>query len=245
MSENDDKHLDLIKKRGKLSFIERSPERLKKYQTKITKLANSLRRDILQDDVSELFSKSELQSIEQTVAALSRFKNTVAHAKEHAGREQERWRAARDNALKASREAVLAQFPYRDEDYTGKLHFGLAVSLVCGVYQFRESIEDLEHRITEDATAAIKSFPTWVENFYDDRVNLAARMAVGPLSDSLEPGRLSHLLSALNDAMSKVDIRARKTLDAATWYLARTTGSWDTSSENVVVLDPKKKPHRD
>jgi hypothetical protein len=221
MSKKDDKHLELIKKRG---YFDRSPESLKKYQTKITKLANALRKDILDDNVRELFSKTDLQAIEQAVVALTGFKDTVAHAREHSERERKRKDAVYEATTKDALRALDTQYPNASSTPITKLRFVFSVEYITGADQFAYFCNDIKLRLSNNTPSSISAFPEWIDNKFNSVRVEYARLLIAPFGEQVDPKRVTYYFEKLDAALSDIDEKAGRLLNDSAWYLAKAAG---------------------
>lgn len=220
MSKKDDKHLELIKKRG---FLDRSPESLKNFQVKITKLANSLRKDILQNDVSDFFTKSDLQAIEQAAIVLTQFKETVAHAKEHQKREQERKARINDALCDEAKTLIQSRYPHSASTKLNKLRFSLSVAYIEGTDEFGYFIDDLKQRLERHTPEYLAAFPTWIDNQYINWLRHCISNLVGYNDEQLDPKRLEKTFDRLDKALKVIDEKGGNVFHDAAWYLSKTT----------------------
>ena len=220
MSKKDDKHLELIKKRG---FLDRSPESLKNYQVKITKLANSLRKDILQSNVADFFTKSDLQAIEQAANVLSQFKNTIAHAKEHQKREQERKARLHDSLCAEAVSLIDARYQHVERTHINKLRFSLAIAYLDGADEFGYLIDNLKQRLERNTPEYLAAFPTWIENQYLSMKRSFISLLVGYNDEKLDPKRVTYAFDKLDKALKMIDEKGGNAFHDAAWYLSKTT----------------------
>jgi hypothetical protein len=160
---NEDKHLRLINECQGIAF---SSDSLKRYQTKLTKLANSLKKDILEGPVNGLFNKEDIHSIEKAMFALSKFSKTVSHAKESKFREEKRKDEIRKIDLEHAKTVFRKKYPYDESNILNKLRLCIAVEFADNIHQNSMLIERLESRITHTSPSWIDSFPEWVDNSY-------------------------------------------------------------------------------
>lgn len=234
MSKKDDKHLRLIEE---CRWLAQSSDSLKLYQTKITKLANSLNKDILQERVRDLFTIEEIQSIEQAAIALSRFKNTVAHAKEYQAREEKRLEAAFQDQFRLAQILIEQKYTFNENDYLGKLRFALAAQHADGfATDLDYELLSLERRLSMLESSALQSFPQWADNSYKEGVRLCVNMILNYGDESLDENRIELVFSRIDKSLSMVDIKAKKQLDAAAWYLAKLAGGLTEAEKKALGI---------
>lgn len=219
MSKKDDKHLKLIEE---CKWLTRSADSLKIYQTKITKLANSLQRDILQENVRDLFTQEELESIGNAFIALSNFKNTVTHAKEYRAREERRHKALQDKLNKQALDLVRKKYSLSGGDTIGKLRFVLAEAKVDDGFKYDYTIDDIVQRVSDEKLNQ-KVFPEWVENRYTDAIRSLAGKIVGWYDTELDVAKMESLFDRVTVAMQSVDRLEKKLLDQLAWHVAKHT----------------------
>lgn len=231
MAKNYDKHLELLKRRGWLT----SADSMKNYETKITNLTNSLQREILEDDVRPLFSKDDIQAIEQAIAALTSFKNTVADAKEHQLREEARKMMLREQLEMEAIAAVEQYFSYDTVDHINKLSFILAVADISDVGDYNRALNDINWRTSMESVESLKTLPIWIENFYRDSQSRLSRIIVGHVDVALDRHRVHHFFTEVMKSIPAIREKEAKRLNELAWLIAKhdSTGLTDTDKKSL------------
>ena len=90
------------------------PKARKKFQTKISRVANSIQEVIVETSLISLLTNDERKAMVKAASILSELKNTIEHAKESAVRHQQRW-TIKEKLLKREATALLKNAVVFDE----------------------------------------------------------------------------------------------------------------------------------
>jgi len=219
MSKKDDNHMKQIMQSKWLSSS--SSDALNKYKTKITKLANSLRRDVLDHDVRALFTNDEIKSIEQAVMALTGFKKTVAAAQEHKLNKEKHHQQLQQKLFTMAKSRVIEKYSYAPDEITNKVCFILAEADACRVGGYLETIDEIDWRTREDSPVSPKTFPYWVDTKYHDALNNMANLILGYLDEELKEERVERYFKKLDQSMKLIGEKEQKRLDDVAWFYAK------------------------
>lgn len=219
---NEDKHLRLINECRRIAF---SSESLKRYQTKITKLANSLKKDILEGPVRGLFNKEDIHSIEKAMSALSKFSKTVSHAKESKSREEKQKAEIREIDLEHAETVFRKKYPYDESTILNKLRFCIAVNFT-NIDPNSMLLERLESRITYTSAAWLDSFPEWIDNTYLDCIRTSADLLMSLGVDVHKYPLAARFFKRIDEELLLLDMKVGNILENVELYL-------DKCSQNV------------
>ncbi|WP_439503547.1 hypothetical protein [Methylophaga sp.] len=217
---NEDKQLRLINECRGIAF---SSDSLKRYQTKITKLANSLKKDILEGPVRGLFNKEDIHSIEKAMSALSKFSKTVSHAKESKSREEKQKAEILKIDLEHAETVFKKKYPYDESNILNKLRFCIAVGFANDIDVDSMLLERLERRITHASPSWIESFPGWIDNVYLDCIRTSANLIMCHGVDVLTYPLATRFFKRIDEELLLIDMKAGNVLENVALYLDKSS----------------------
>lgn len=206
-----------------------SSDELKKYQTKITRIANSINNDVVNNNnVRPLFSMEERETLENAVKILNNFKHTVAHGKEILQREENKKEAARKRSY--SEATKLVEEAFKLESVTEKTIFSLCVERVIKGSELCYVGESVDETI-DDHIFYAKDIPSLEIRARNTTRRIVERLVEDLITyDGLNKDRLEIRFKSITELMENMHKDDKASLNKLTDFIAILT------SENVVKL---------